>query len=253
MKAKNLVMSLTLTTLSGLAMAQVPTAPATPNLPAVPATPAVPAEPHSMPVTAPTAPQAPMPVATPAPHDSETPTNTDTTTPMPDSLADNHFDNAVAAVKKGDTKTSVSELKLGISNLKNEVKNSPGSLKDKILGQSSALEKLLPLAQTGGLKVGVLEKAAGLAKLGLAHQRVEKLLGGGGSLLTKLSPLTSSMKGLGGAMSILGAAGGGGTALLSGAMSGLNGLKMGGPAAASTEPAVKGQISKVLDFVKGSL
>jgi hypothetical protein len=173
--------------------------------------------------------------------------------PVSDALADNHFDKAVAAVGKGDKKTAIAELKTGISNLKDEVAKNPGSLKDKILGQSSALEKMLPLMQSGSLKGGVLAKAAGLAKLGLLHQRVEGLLGGAGSLTSKLGPLTNNLKGLGRAMGVLGAAGGGGSALLSGALGGLSKLGGGGPMAAAAEPAVKGQISKLLDFVKGGI
>jgi hypothetical protein len=248
MKMKNLVLSLTLTTLSGLAMAQVP---------AMPSTPAMPAEPHTMPATAP---------ATPEPHAMTIPTapdmlvtaspsaaaDTSKAAPVSDALADNHFDKAVSAVGKGDKATAISELKIGIANLKDEVSKNPGSLKDKILGQSSALEKMLPMLQTGSLKGGVLAKVAGLAKLGLLHQRVEGLLGGSGSLTSKLGPLTNNLKGLGGAMSVLGAAGGGGSTLLSGALSGLSKLGQGGPVAAA-EPAVKGQISKLLDFVKGGI
>ncbi len=238
MKTKNLVLSLTLTTLSGLAMAQVPTIPT----PAIPATaPAVP-EPHTM--TAP---------AMPAIETNKATADTSRLIPVSDELADNHFDNAIAAVGKGDKKMAVSELKVGIANLKNEVSKSPGSLKDKILGQSSALEKMLPMVQSGSLKGGVLAKAAGLAKLGLLHQRVESLLGGAGSLTSKLGLLTNNLKGLGGAMGVLGAAGGGGSSLLSGALGGLSKLSGGGPMAAAAEPAVKGQITKLLDMVKSGM
>ena len=126
-------------------------------------------------------------------------------------------------------------------------------MKDKLLGQAGGLEKMLPLAQSGGLQGGVLAKAVGMAKLALLHQRVEKLLGGAGSLTSKLAPLTSNLKGLGGAMSILGAAGKGGESMLSGALGGLSKLGQGGPMAAAAEPAVKGQIGNLLNFVKGSM
>lgn len=248
MKTKNLVLGIALTTLSSIAMAQIPAIPKTPSVPETPvlATPTVPAVP-----TTPALPVAPaMPTAGPSAAPA---VDSSKAVPVSDTLADNHFEKAVSAVGKADKKTAVSELKLGITGLKNEVKNNPGSLKDKLLGQAGGLEKMLPLAQSGGLQGGVLAKAVGMAKLALLHQRVEKLLGGAGSLTSKLAPLTSNLKGLGGAMSILGAAGKGGESMLSGALGGLSKLGQGGPMAAAAEPAVKGQIGNLLNFVKGSM
>lgn len=222
MRMKNFVMGLALTAMTGAAMAQLPKA-----------------------ISGAQAPQAALPVQASA----------DTSKPVPvsDTLADNHLDKAIAAVGAGDKATSVSELQMGINNLKKEVNNNPGSINDKALAQASNLEKLLPLAQSGALQANVLQKATGMAKMALMYQRIEKLVNGAKNLSTVVGPLTSNLKGLGGAMSLLGAAGNGGQSLLTSALGGLSKLGQGGPAAAAAEPAVKGQIGSLLNFVKGSL
>jgi hypothetical protein len=171
-----------------------------------------------------------------------------------DSLADNHLDKAIAAVNTGDKAAANQELTTAVTALEKEIKNTPnGSLKDKLMGQASSIKQMLPMLQKGVLKGDVLKKAAGATKLMLAYQRVEGLLGGAGSLVSKLTPMTANLKGLGTAMAFLGPKASGGQSLLTGALSGLSKLGQGGPAAAAAEPAVKGQIGKLLDFVKVGL
>jgi hypothetical protein len=194
--------------------------------------------------------------ALPAPNaPANNPAITDTSKVIiPDSLADNHLDKAVIAVEKGDKEIVKQELTTAVTALEKEIKSSPnGSLKDKLMAQAGSIKQMLPTLQSGLLKGDVLKKAAGATKLMLAYQRVEGLLGGAGSLVSKLAPMTNNIKGLGAAMSFLGPKSLGGQSLLTGALSGLTKLGQGGPAATAAEPAVKDQIGKLLDFVKVGL
>jgi hypothetical protein len=165
---------------------------------------------------------------------------------------DTHLDNAVAALEKGDKATTTQELQTGISALEASVQQKPTSFKDKVLAQAGKLKALLPLIPTGALGSGVLSKAVGLAKLASGGNQLEGLLAAG-SLIGKGSQLTSSLSGLGSAMSVLGGGGSVGKSLISSALGSVGKLDQGGMVAKAAEPAVKSQIGSVLNFVKGAL
>ena len=170
-----------------------------------------------------------------------------------DSLPDAHLDRAVEALNKGDKVASAQALQAGIAGLEAEVQQKPTSFKDKVLSQVGKLKTLLPLITSGGLGGNVLQKAVGLAKLASSANRLEGLMSAG-SLMGNVGKLTSGLSGLGSAMSVLG----GGTqstgqSLISTAMAGVGKLSGGGAVAKAAEPAVKNQISSVLNFVKGAL
>ena len=172
-----------------------------------------------------------------------------------DNLPDSHLDNAVAALNKGDKATSAQELQTGIAAVEAEAQRKPSSFKDKILSQVDKLKTLLPLITGGGLSGGVLQKAVGLTKLASGAGRLDNLISAG-SLIGKASQLTSGLKGLGSAMSVLGLGGGtqsAGQSLISSALSGVGKLNQGGAVAKAAEPAVKSQIGSVLNLVKGAL
>jgi hypothetical protein len=163
------------------------------------------------------------------------------------------LDKAVLANDKGDKAATVETLKLGTAALETEAKGNSGSLKDKLLGQVSTLKTLIPLAESGMLGSGILPKAAGVAKLLMAHQRIEGIIGGA-SMLSNVGVLTSNLGMLKTGMSLLSPASqSSGGSLISTAMSGLGKLSQGGPAASALAPTVKGQLGSVLDMVKGGL
>jgi hypothetical protein len=163
------------------------------------------------------------------------------------------LDKAVAAESKGDKAATASALKAGTAALEKEAKNNKGSLKDKLLGQVSTLSALIPLAESGMLGGGILPKAAGIAKLLVAHQRIEGLMGGA-SMLGSVGAITSNLGILKSGLSVLSpATQSSGNSLIGTAMSGLGKLSGGGPAANAMVPTVKGQLGSVLDLVKGGL
>ena len=163
------------------------------------------------------------------------------------------LDKAVLANDKGDKAATVEALKSGTAALETEAKGNTGSLKDKLLGQVSTLKNLIPLAESGMLGSGILPKVAGIAKLLVAHQRIEGIIGGA-SMLSNVGALTSNLGMLKTGLSFLSPASqGSGGSLISTAMSGLGKLSQGGPAASALAPTVKGQLGSVLDMVKGGL
>ncbi len=169
-----------------------------------------------------------------------------------DNGTDTHLDKAVAAFGQGDKTTSSQELQAGITGLETEAQSQSTSFKDKILAQVGKLKALLPLIAGGSLSGGVLQKAVGLAKLASGAGRLEGLLSGG-SLLSKAGQLTSGLSGLGSAMSALGGGQSAGQSLISAAVSSVGKLNQGGIVAKAAEPAVKSEISNVLNFVKKAL
>lgn len=169
-----------------------------------------------------------------------------------DSLPDAHLDKAVAALNQNDKVTSQQELQTGIAGLEAEAQRQPTSFKDKLLGQVGKLKALLPLIAGGGLNGGALEKAVGLAKLASGGNRLEGLLSAG-SLIGKAGPLSSGLSTLGSAMSVLGGGQSAGKALVATALSSVSKLGQGGAIAQAAEPAVKNQISSVLNFVKKAI
>jgi hypothetical protein len=185
----------------------------------------------------------------PAPEKAATPAATTDSTQAAEAL----LDKAVAAEASGDKAATATALKAGTAALEKEAKNNKGSLKDKLLGQVSNLSALIPLAESGMLGGGVLPKAAGLAKLLLAHQRIESLMGGN-SMLSNVGAITSNLGMLKGGLSVLSpATQSSGNSLIGTAMSGLGKLSGGGPGASAMVPTVKNQLGSVLDLVKGGL
>lgn len=163
------------------------------------------------------------------------------------------LDQAVAASKTGDKSATVQALQTGATALETEAKTSTGSFKDKLTGQAGNLKKLIPAAKSGLLNAGVLQKAVSLAKMAFAANKIEKLMGGS-NLLGSIGGLTSN---LGVLQSVLPALGGGasgaGGSLISSALSSVSQLNGGGQTATAAEPALRGQLTSVLGFVKGVL
>jgi hypothetical protein len=169
------------------------------------------------------------------------------------STATAHLDSAVAALAKGDKTTTTEELKTGIAGLEAEAEQKPTSFKTKLLAQASKLKALLPLIPTGALGSGLLGKAVDLAKLASGGNKLEGLLAAG-SLIGKGSQLTSSLSGIGSALSGLsGTSQSTSQSLLSKALSTVSKLDQGGLTAKAAEPAAKTQISSLLNLVKGVL
>ena len=176
----------------------------------------------------------------------------DSSSAMIADTSNSHLDQAVAALDKGDKAASAQELKTGIAVLETQASQSKTSFKDKLLAQVGKLKALLPLIMGGGMSSGILGKAVGLAKLASGGNQLAGLLSAG-SLIGKGSQLTSSLSGLSGAMSVLGGGASTGQSLISTAMSSVSKLDQGGMIAKAAEPAVKGQLGSVLNFVKGAL
>jgi hypothetical protein len=188
------------------------------------------------------------PVQTPVATSEPAKTNIDSTK-TPEAL----LDKAVLANDKGDKAATVEALKSGTAALETEAKSNKGSLKDKLLSQVGSLQALIPLAESGMLGGGVLPKVAGIAKLLMAHQRIEGLMGAA-SMLSNVGAITSNLGILKSGLSVLSpATQSSGNSLISTAMSGLSKLSGGGPAANALVPSVKGQLGSVLDLVKGGL
>jgi hypothetical protein len=174
---------------------------------------------------------------------------------QPDSTTTPEFllDKAVAAEEAGNNEMAFQSLKAGTAALETEAKNNKGSLKDKLLGQVGNLQALLPLIQGGKSGKGILGKAVGLAKLMMAHQRIEGMLGGN-SIMGNIGGLTKNLGLLKTGLSVLSpATQSSATPLIGNALSGLGKLSKGGPAANALMPTVKGQLGSVLDMVKGGL
>jgi hypothetical protein len=163
------------------------------------------------------------------------------------------LDKAVAAEGKGDKAGTVAALKSGTAALETEAKNNKGSMKDKLMSQVGSLQALIPLAESGMLGGGVLPKVAGVAKLLVAHQRIEGLIAGA-SMLGNVGAITNNLGILKTGLAVLSpSTQSSGNALIGTALSGLGKLSQGGPAANALVPTVKGQLGSVLDMVKGGL
>lgn len=167
-------------------------------------------------------------------------------------LPEAQLDKAVEALNKGDKAASAQALQAGIVGLEAEVQQKPTSFKDKVLSQVGTLKTLLPLIAGSGLGGGVLQKAVGLTKLASSANRLEGLMSMG-SLIGNASKISSSLSGLGSAMSVLGGKQSAGQSLISTALSGVSRLSGGGTLAKAAEPTVKSQLGNVLNFVKGAL
>jgi hypothetical protein len=160
------------------------------------------------------------------------------------------LDKAVSANTAGDKVATVQALKASTASMEKTASTSKSDFKDKLMSQVGNLQKLIPLAESGMLGGGVIQKAAGLAKMALGANQISSLLGGG-SLLGKASALTGGLSLLkGGLPSLGGVSASTGGSLISSAMSAVGSLNSGGAAA---EPAVKSSLGSVLNFAKGVL
>ena len=160
------------------------------------------------------------------------------------------LDKAVSANTSGDKAATVTALKASTASLEKTASASKGDFKDKLMGQVGNLKKLIPLAESGMLGGGILQKAAGLAKMAIGANQINSLMGGG-SLLGSASALTGGLGLLkSGLPSLGGASASTGGSLISSAMSAVGSLSSGGAAA---EPAAKSALGGVLNFAKGVL
>lgn len=160
------------------------------------------------------------------------------------------LDKAVSANASGDKMATVAALKTSTVSLEKTANASKSDFKDKLMGQVGNLKKLIPLAESGLLGGGVLQKAAGLAKMAIGANQISSLLGGG-SLLGSASALTGGLGLLkSGLPSLGGVSASTGGSLISSAMSAVGSLGSGGAAA---EPAAKSALGGVLNFAKGVL
>ena len=160
------------------------------------------------------------------------------------------LDKAVSANTSGDKAATVTALKASTASLEKTASASKGDFKDKLMGQVGNLKKLIPLAESGMLGGGILQKAAGLAKMAIGANQINSLMGGG-SLLGSASALTGGLGLLkSGLPSLGGASASTGGSLISSAMSAVGSLGSGGAAA---EPAAKSALGGVLNFAKGVL
>ena len=160
------------------------------------------------------------------------------------------LDKVVSANASGDKAATVTALKASTASLEKTASTSKGDFKDKLMGQVGNLQKLIPLAESGMLGGGIIQKAAGLAKMALGANQINSLLGGG-SLLSSATALTGGLGLLKSGLPALGeVSASSGSSLISSAMSAVGSLKTGGAAA---EPAAKSALGGVLNFAKGVL
>lgn len=160
------------------------------------------------------------------------------------------LDKVVSANASGDKAATVTALKASTASLEKTASASKGDFKDKLMGQVGNLQKLIPLAESGMLGGGIIQKAAGLAKMALGANQINSLLGGG-SLLSSATALTGGLGLLKSGLPALGeVSASSGSSLISSAMSAVGSLKTGGAAA---EPAAKSALGGVLNFAKGVL
>jgi hypothetical protein len=160
------------------------------------------------------------------------------------------LDQALKFVSSNDHAATAMALSKSVESIGKSSDNSSGEFKDKLLGQVANLNKLIPLAKTGGLQSGVLQKATALVKMALGANKISSLLGAK-SLVGQASALSGNLGMMKSGLSLLGgpsAASGG--SLISTAMSSVNLLKTGGAAA---EPKVRDSLGGVLNLAKGLL
>ena len=161
------------------------------------------------------------------------------------------LDKALSASTSGNNAATALALKSSVESIEKSTANSTGDFKDKLLSQVGNLKKLIPLAQSGALNGGVLQKAIALVKMAMGANQLSSILGGKSSLLSSAAGLTSNLGLMKGGLSLLGgdSAKTGGS-LINTAMSSVGMLSKVG---ASAEPAAKKSIGGVLDFAKGLL
>lgn len=177
-------------------------------------------------------------------------TNSPTMSTSTDST-DAQLDKSVTALESGNKAASTQALQAGIAGL--EASAPKTSFKDKILSQVGKLKALLPLITGGGIGVGGLRSAVGLAKMASNAGKLEGIMSAG-SLLGKAGSITSGLSGISGGLSALGGgAQSSGQSLITSALGSVGKLDQGGLAAKAAEPVVKTQVSSVLNFVKGAL
>lgn len=158
------------------------------------------------------------------------------------------LDKALILAASNDHEATAMALSRSVESIEKSSANTSGEFKDKLLGQVGNLKKMIPLAKTGGLQGGVLQKAIALVKMALGANQLSSILGGK-SLLGKTAGLTSNLGLMKSGLSLLGGSSAStGGSLISGAMSTVNLLKTGGAVA---EPKVRDSLGGVLNFAKG--
>lgn len=161
------------------------------------------------------------------------------------------LDKAISANTSGDKAATVQALSKSVESLNKTASGGTADFKSKLLGQVSNLKSLIPLAQSGALSGGVLQKAVGLVKMALGANQISSLLGGN-SLLGKAAALTGNLNLIKGGLSLIGenSASAGAGSLISTALSNVSLLNTGG---ATAEPAVRSSLGGVLNMAKGLL
>lgn len=165
------------------------------------------------------------------------------------------FDKAVNLQDKGDNKAFGNALSAATNALETEAKSSKTDFASKMLGQTSVLKKMIPMASKGMVKKGPLQKVVSTVKMLIGANQISSMLGGGGSLIGKAAGLKSNLGLMKMGMSALG----GGSkqdklgSMIGSAMGNVDLLGKGGLAAKKAEPALKNQLGGIMNLAKGLL
>lgn len=165
------------------------------------------------------------------------------------------FDKAMSLQDKGDNEAFSDALSKATGAFEKEAKESKSDFSPKMLSQVGLLSKMLPLASTGMVQKGPLEKIISSIKMLIGANKISNMLGGGGSLVGKAAGLKSNLGLLKTGMSVLG----GGEkqdqlgSLIGSAMGNVDLLEKGGLTAKKAEPALKTQLGGIMSLAKGLL
>jgi hypothetical protein len=171
-----------------------------------------------------------------------------------DESVESMLDNTLALNEKGDMAGLEMSLTKTTEKLEKETGESKGDFKDKLLSSVGGLKAMIPMVSKGLVKQNALQKIISTIKLLLGAQRLSGMLGGGGSLLGQAAGLKSNLGLMKMGMSALeGGAGDKMGSLLTNAMGSVAQLEKGGMGAKTAEPALKKQLSGLMDMVKGAL
>lgn len=163
------------------------------------------------------------------------------------------FDKAISMQEKGDNQGLGDALSAATGALETEAKASKTDFAPQLLSQVGLLKNMLPLAGTGMIKQGPLQKIVSTVKLLLGANKLRGMLGGGSSLIGQASALKDNLGLMKMGMSALG----GGSqqdklgSLIGSAMGNVDLLGKGGLVAKKAEPTVKTQLGGILDMAKG--
>lgn len=162
------------------------------------------------------------------------------------------FDKAMNMQEKGD-KGFGDALSAATGALETEANASKTDFAPQLLSQVGLLKKMLPLASTGMVKQGPLQKIISTVKLLLGANKLRGILGGGSSLVGQASALADNLGLIKMGMTALGS----GSqqdklgSLISSAMGNVDLLGQGGLMAKKAEPTVKTQLGGILNMTKG--